>query len=68
MRNRAQATLEFTVTFAIMVMLLFSLISIWQKWCNKIITRQSGYSQSRADSGSSNSMGMGDPIPYLPDY
>lgn len=66
MRNRAQATLEFTVTFAIMVMLLFSLLSIWKKWCDKIIDRQREYSQDRVEDGSY-SMGYGDPLPYLPD-
>lgn len=66
MRNRAQATLEFTVTFAIMVILLFSLLSIWKKWSDKIIDRQRAYSQDRVENGSY-SMGYGDPLPYLPD-
>ncbi len=53
MRNRAQATLEFVVTFFIMVILLYSLLILWKKWCDKIIERQHAYSQSRIVSGSS---------------
>lgn len=67
MKTKAQATLEFMVTFAIMVILLFSLLSLWKKWCDKIIDRQRKYSQDRVKAGTYN-MGLGDYIPYLPDY
>jgi hypothetical protein len=47
MKNRAQATLEFTVMFAIMVVLLFGLLGLWKQWCDRIIQRQYDYSRSR---------------------
>ncbi len=65
MRNKAQATLEFTVAFVIMVVLLFSLLSIWKKWADKIIDRQERYNQGRVSSGTYN-IGYGPTIPYLP--
>ena len=67
MKSKAQATLEFTVTFAIMVILLFSLLLIWKKWCDKIIDRQRDYSRNRVVSGSYD-MGLGPELPYLPDF
>lgn len=65
MSNKAQATLEFTVMFAIMVVLLFGLLALWKKWCDKIIDRQHEYSQDRVESGSVD-MGTGPEIPYWP--
>lgn len=66
MRNKAQATLEFTVTFVIMAVLLISLLTLWKRWCDKIIERQRDYSASRVETGSY-SIGYGQPIPYMPD-
>lgn len=64
-RNKAQATLEFTVTFVIMVILLFSLLAIWKKWADKIIERQQSYSGGRVEQGTYGP-GKGTPIPYMP--
>jgi len=63
MRNRAQAALEATVAFAIMVILLFSLLKIWKKWADKIIEKQESYSGSRVSNASEPSTPL---PPYMP--
>lgn len=60
MRSRAQAVLEFTVTFVIMMVLLFGLLSLWKKWADRIIDRQRAYNLGR--------VGAGDPKIINPDY
>lgn len=60
MRSRAQATLEFTVTFVIMMVLLFGLLSLWKKWTDRIIDRQRLYNEGR--------VGAGAPTIVNPDY
>lgn len=60
MRIKAQAALEFTVTFVIMMILLFGLLSLWKKWTDRIIDRQIAYNQGR--------VGAGDPKIVNPDY
>lgn len=76
MKNKAQATLEFTVTFVIMILLLFGLLAIWKKWADKIIERQYNYGKNRVENGNWDGnwdVGTGAPIPwmaiepYLPD-
>jgi len=47
MNKKAQATLEFTVMFVIMMILLFGLLALWKKWCDRIIDRQHEWSQER---------------------
>jgi len=37
--HKAQAVLEFTVMFVIMMVLLFGLLRLWKKWCDHIIDR-----------------------------
>ncbi|MFA6358480.1 MAG: hypothetical protein WCY09_07485 [Candidatus Omnitrophota bacterium] len=51
MNKKAQATLEFTLTFVIMVTLLFGLIKIWKGSSDKIIKAQLDYNSSRKDAG-----------------
>ncbi|MEK7308296.1 MAG: hypothetical protein AAB089_04425 [Nitrospirota bacterium] len=63
--KKAQATLEFTVTFVIMMVLLFGLLSLWKKWCDRIIVRQNAYSADRVDDASTD-IGTGEPIDYWP--
>lgn len=65
-KNKAQAALEFVITFVLMVILLFSLLSLWKRWCDKIIDRQRDYSHNRVESGSY-STGLGPPVPWMPD-
>lgn len=65
MRTRAQATLEFTVAFFLMVILLYSLLMLWKKFSDKIIERQHDYSGKRVISGTYD-VGLGPTIPYLP--
>jgi len=69
MKNKAQATLEFTVMFTIMVVLLFGLLSLWKKWSDRIIKRQQDYSRSRITDENrtiNNEIGYGPPISPWP--
>lgn len=47
MRDRAQATLEFTIMFFVMVVLLLSLLTLWKKYTDKIVDRQKAYNDDR---------------------
>jgi len=58
-KKKAQATLEFTVAFVIMAVLLFSLLNIWMKWTKKIVKDERDYYRGRVDRGSVN-IGLGD--------
>ncbi len=49
--NKAQATLEFTVAFVIMMVLLFGLLGLWKKWSDNIIRRQINYNENRVKAG-----------------
>jgi len=51
MANKAQATLEFTVVFAIMVFLLLGMLSLWKWSSDKIVNRQVRYNSERLKSG-----------------
>ena len=53
MRQKSQATLEFTLIFVIIVMLLFGLLSLWKWSVNNIVYRQKAYNSSRTQAGSS---------------
>jgi len=46
-KNKAQATLEFTVTFVIMAILLLGLLNVWRLWVERIVQRQKQYSSGR---------------------
>ncbi len=64
-KKKAQATLEFTVAFVIMAVLLFSLLNIWMKFAKKIVKDERDYYRSRVESGAVN-IGLGDPISSCP--
>ena len=51
MMNRAQATLEFTVVFVIMVALLLGMLSLWKWSSDNIVKRQIAYNASRLQEG-----------------
>ncbi|MFY9401803.1 MAG: hypothetical protein WAQ07_00095 [Candidatus Omnitrophota bacterium] len=53
MKNRAQATLEFTIIFIIMAALLLGLLTMWKWSSNNIIQRQVHYNETRLRAGSS---------------
>lgn len=65
MKNKAQATLEFTVMFVMMIILLFGLLALWKRWCDRIIEDQHAYSESRVQSGHVD-MGLGPRISPWP--
>lgn len=50
--KKAQATLEFTIVFVIMVILLFGLLNMWMWSNNNIVLRQKWYNQQRKAAGS----------------
>jgi hypothetical protein len=50
--KKAQATLEFTVVFVIMVTLLMGLLSLWKWSSDNIVERQNKYNQTRKQAGS----------------
>ena len=52
MRNKAQATLEFTLIFVIIVALLMGLLTLWKWSSDNIIKRQRNYNSSRLTAGS----------------
>ena len=52
MMNKAQATLEFTLIFVIMVALLMGLLGLWKWSSDNIIKRQVAYNGSRTLAGS----------------
>ncbi|MCX5706984.1 MAG: hypothetical protein NTW13_04950 [Candidatus Omnitrophica bacterium] len=52
MRKKAQATLEFTVIFVIIIMLLFGLLGLWKWSADNIVRRQMWYKGSRVPAGS----------------
>ncbi|MFH1077576.1 MAG: hypothetical protein V1753_12250 [Pseudomonadota bacterium] len=52
MNKKAQATLEFTVVFIIMITLLFGLISIWKIPSDGIVADNRAYNASRVAAGS----------------
>lgn len=52
--HKAQATLEFTVMFVMMIILLFGLLSLWKAWCEKIIEDKRSYSRGRVREGNRN--------------
>ncbi|MFA5092501.1 MAG: hypothetical protein WC543_00955 [Candidatus Omnitrophota bacterium] len=51
MKNKAQATLEFTVVFIIMVALLIGMVKLWKMSSDRIISRQVEYNASRLKAG-----------------
>jgi hypothetical protein len=51
--KKAQATLEFTVIFVIMVALMASLLGMWKWSVSNIVKRQQSYNGSRLSAGSS---------------
>jgi len=52
MIKKAQATLEFTLVFVIMVALLFGLLGLWKWSSDNIIRRQVFYNSTRKTAGS----------------
>jgi len=52
MGRRAQATLEFTLAFVIIVALIASLFIMWKWSTDNIVKRQKWYSGSRVQAGS----------------
>ena len=52
--KKAQATLEFTLMFVIMVALLFGLLSMWKWSVGSIVKRQQAYNATRLSAGSDN--------------
>lgn len=52
MNNKAQATLEFTLIFVVMVALLFGLLGLWKWSSDNIIRRQIEYNAGRVSAGS----------------
>ena len=51
MKAKAQATLEFTMIFVIIVALLLALVTAWKWSTDNIVKRQKWYSGSRVESG-----------------
>jgi len=51
--KKAQATLEFTVVFVIMVTLLMGLLTLWKWSSDNIVNRQKKYNETRVGAGSS---------------
>jgi hypothetical protein len=51
MINKAQATLEFTVVFVIMIALLIGMISLWLWSSSRIVSRQIDYNAMRVKGG-----------------
>ena len=51
MQNKAQATLEFTLVFVIIAVLLLGMLSIWKPASDSIVKRQIGYNKSRVTAG-----------------
>lgn len=51
--KKAQATLEFTLIFVIMVMLLLGLLGLWKWSSDNIVSRQQNFNASRLQAGSS---------------
>ena len=50
--KKAQATLEFTVIFVIMVTLLMGLLALWKWSSDNIVQRQQSYNTTRLQAGS----------------
>ncbi|MDD5129218.1 MAG: pilus assembly protein [Candidatus Omnitrophica bacterium] len=55
MKKKAQATLEFTVVFVIMVFLLMGMISLWKWSSDNMVKRQIDYNASRKEAGTRSS-------------
>lgn len=53
MMNKAQATLEFTLIFVIMVALVMGLLGLWKWSSDNIVKRQLSYNSTRLQAGSS---------------
>ena len=51
MQNKGQATLEFTLVFVAIVVLLLGMISIWKPASDSIVRRQIRYNNSRVGAG-----------------
>ena len=52
MKNNAQATLEFTLAFVIIIALSLSLFIMWKWSTDNIVKRQKWYNSSRVAAGS----------------
>jgi len=52
MKEKAQVTLEFTMIFVIVIMLLFGLLSLWKWSADNIVKRQMAYNSTRTQAGS----------------
>ena len=50
--QKAQATLEFTVMFVIMAVLLLGLIGMWKWSAGNLVLRQKAYNATRISAGS----------------
>jgi hypothetical protein len=61
MKRRAQATLEFTLAFVIIVALSLSLFIMWKWSTDNIVKRQRWYYQTRVEAGSTATPGTPDP-------
>ena len=55
--RKAQATLEFTLIFVIIIALLASLFVMWQWSMGNMVTRQKLYSSQRTQAGSTDTPG-----------
>jgi hypothetical protein len=62
MINKAQATLEFTVVFAILVALLMGMLSLWKWSSDRIVRRQVKYNSERISVGKRDSTPEGIPV------
>lgn len=58
MKLRAQATLEFTLMFVVLAVLLMGLLGLWKWSSDNIVKRQQSYNATRLQAGSSS---PGDP-------
>ncbi|MFA5311072.1 MAG: hypothetical protein WC355_02030 [Candidatus Omnitrophota bacterium] len=52
MKRKAQATLEFTLIFVIIAVLIFGLLTFWKWSSDNIVKRQVRYNQTRVQAGS----------------
>ncbi|PIS34256.1 MAG: hypothetical protein COT38_01050 [Candidatus Omnitrophica bacterium CG08_land_8_20_14_0_20_41_16] len=68
MRDKAQATLEFTLIFVIMVALLAGLLGLWKWSSDNIIRRQLNYNATRVAEGSTPSSSAPLQLPVPPEY
>jgi hypothetical protein len=55
MINKAQATLEFTVVFVIMIFLLMGMLRLWKWSSDRLVQRQQIYESQRLEKGTRNS-------------